>query len=133
MKIKTQDRAPRRSRRGQAFFVKFPRCIEDLFRVHLTEGRKPFVVMRTIALGKVDYENFLTDMTVERVFLELASPLRQAQLDGSLPCVLVKRRGERDGVLVVPDEQGYVIWAAYVSAPSASSQQAVFGRRFVAD
>jgi len=45
-----------------AFFVRHPFRIEDLKTPHPYEQRKPFVVVKTIELSKIDYENFIADL-----------------------------------------------------------------------
>ncbi len=98
---------------GRAYFVKYPSRIEDLFRLHLLTDRKRYAVVKIVTLPHIDYENFVTDMTVERGFLAESAPFCQARDDGARPCVLVRRRGRKDGVLVSPDSVGFVIWAAF--------------------
>jgi hypothetical protein len=98
---------------GRAYFVKYPSRIEDLFRLHLLTDRKRYVVVKIVMLPRIDYENFVTDMTVERSFLAESAPFCRAWSDGARPCVLVRRHGRKGGVLVSPDPVGFVIWAAF--------------------
>ena len=67
-----------------------------------------------MTLVRIDYENFITDFTVERWFLKKNVPLCRTQKDSNLFCVFVRQHGQKDGVLVVPDELGMVAWAAYL-------------------
>ena len=53
-----------------AFFVKHPFRIEDLKVPHRYETRKRFVVVKTIELSKIDYDNFVADLCVDRIFIE---------------------------------------------------------------
>jgi hypothetical protein len=46
-----------------AFFVKHPFRIEDLKVPHRYETRKRFVVVKTIELSKIDYDNFVALFT----------------------------------------------------------------------
>jgi len=106
----------------RTYFVKYPSRIEHLLRLHLLTDEKPFVLVGRVVLPQIDYENFITDMTVERLFLEKWAPLCRTQKGGALPCVLVRQRGRRDGVLVVPDREGFVIWAAFVKNAEGASE-----------
>jgi hypothetical protein len=105
----------------RAFFVKYPSRIEHLRRLHLLTEERPFSIVGRVLLPRIDYENFITDMTVERQFLEKWARCR-ARRDGARPCGLVRQRGRRDGVLVVPDREGFVIWAAYVRDAEGASE-----------
>ena len=104
--------------KDQAFFAKYPVRIDDLLRPHALTGQKPYTVVAFVTLERIDYENFITDFTVERWFLKKTVPFCRAQNDNSLACVFVRQHGHRGGVLVVPDELGMVVWAAYL--PNAS-------------
>ncbi len=106
----------------RAYFVKYPSRIEHLLRLHPLTDERPFCIVGRVLLPRIDYENFITDMTVERQFLEKWAPLCRAQSGGVRPCVLVRQRGRRDGVLVVPDREGFVIWAAYVRDAEGASE-----------
>lgn len=90
---------------GKAYFVKHPRTADDLRRPHLLDEEQTFVI---------DYENFVTDMAVERSFLEGSAGSCAGEDDGALHCLLVRERGKTGGVLVVPEAGGYVLLAAYV-------------------
>jgi hypothetical protein len=98
----------------RAHFTKYPSRIEDLKKPYLLEDQTDYTIVKVISLNWIDYGNFVTDMTVERSFLEKNAPLCRARNDHSLPCVLVRQLGRDDGILVVPDELGYVILASYV-------------------
>lgn len=68
-------------------------------------------IVKTIRLGGMDYENFVTDLLADRAFLENAPGCGE---DGPLVrCLCVTTRG-RDSVLVLPDGTGYVALAALV-------------------
>ncbi len=106
---------------GRAYFRKYPSRIENLQRLHLLTDRIPYTIVKVVVLLRIDYENFITDMTVERDFLEKSAPLCSARQDGVLPCVLVRQRNRKDGVLVLPDHEGFVIWAAYLADVEGAS------------
>ena len=96
-----------------AFFSKHPFRIEDLKTPHRYEQRKPFVVMKTIDLSKIDYDNFIADLCVDRWFIEENKGFCRIDEDGVWLCLLVQRRGQSDGVLVMPDGMDYPKYAAY--------------------
>lgn len=87
---------------GTAYFVRHPRTIDDLYRPHLIEAERPFEVVRVVTLAGIDYENFITDMLADRVFLDGYAHL----CDRSGPvirCLLVRTRRSDLAVLVYPD------------------------------
>ncbi|CFX96979.1 MULTISPECIES: DUF6329 domain-containing protein [Clostridia] len=96
-----------------AFFVKHPFRIEDLKVPHRYEMRKRFAVVKTVELSKIDYDNFIADLYVDRTFIEENKGLCRIDEDGVWLCLLVKRRGQSDGVLVMPDGRDYPKYAAY--------------------
>jgi hypothetical protein len=86
-----------------AFFVKHPFRIEDLKVPHRYETRKRFAVVKTIELSKIDYDNFVADLCVDRTFIEENKGFCHVNEDGVWLCLLVKQRGQSDGVLVMPE------------------------------
>ena len=98
-----------------AHFVRFPRTLEDQRRPYLCTDQQAYEVLETVVLDSIDYGNFISNLDVEREYLAGCYRLHQAGSDGVLHAVLVRRREWKDGVLVVPDRDGYVIWAAYLS------------------
>lgn len=96
-------------RTGTAFFVFHPRTIEEVRRIHDVLQERSYRIVKTITLGVIDYENVITDMLVDRPFLEVYASLCVAPGD----CLYIKRRGAKEGVLVVP-EGAWVRAAAWV-------------------
>lgn len=93
-----------------AYFVKRPRVIQDLAAPHPLEAERAYEVTARVALAGIDYENFVTDMLADRGFIE-----ENAALCGEgevMRCLLVQRRGQDGGVLVVPERGSFVGWAA---------------------
>lgn len=97
---------------GYAYFIPRPRVFADLFRPHLIEEERPYHIVKTVTLPAIDYENFITDMLVDRAFLEAFSPLCTAPGD----CLLVRRHAAYDGVLVIPVDGSFVGSAACYQA-----------------
>lgn len=97
------------SQEGTAYFVYSPRTISDLFQPHDLRNEKAYRVVQTVSLSAMSYENFITDMLADRQFLEDCADICG---EGEIwQCVLVKQRGNAEGVLVVPDGC-YVKYAA---------------------
>ena len=99
-------------RTGFAYFVESPRIIEDLLAPHPIEQETQYEIVNTVKLAKIDYENFITDMIADRLFIEENAAL--CAQGGVWRCLLVQQRGRTDGVLVMPVDGCYVGWAAYV-------------------
>jgi hypothetical protein len=96
---------------GYAFFVERPRRIEDLMVPHLVEKERPFRIVTEVQLPAIDYENFITDMLADRQFIEDHG--RRCKKGEVWDCLLVRRRGQPNGVLVMPEDGCFVGWAAY--------------------
>ena len=97
---------------GYAYFVENPRILEDLIVPHPVEMERQFMVVKTVRLTKIDYENFITDMIADRQFIEENAALCSKGTVWN--CIFVQRRGREDGVLVLPIDQSFVGWAAYL-------------------
>ena len=98
-------------RTGYTYFIERPRRIEDLMQLHLLKQERPYEIVKTVVLAKMDYENFITDMLADRQFIEDAAALCSKR--ETWRCLLVRQRGQPDGVLVMPENGCYVGWAAY--------------------
>ena len=99
----------------KAFFVSMPFQIEDLKRPHLNTHRKPYVIVKTVELARIDYENLITDLCVDRWFIEENKSLCGIDGDGVWHCIFAKQRGKMDGVLIMPEGRDFPKWAAYIS------------------
>ena len=100
-------------KKGMAYFVSDPCRIEDLRVLHPVDKERPFEVVKTVKLARIDYENFITDMVADRQFIEDNAAL--CSRGETWRCLLVQQRGHMDGVLVMPEDGCYVGWAAYYS------------------
>lgn len=103
-----------------AFFVEYPFRIEDLIRPYLSEWVKPYIVEKEIRLGKIDYENFITDLCVDRWFIEKYTHLCSIDENGVWHCVLVRQKGKSEGVLVMSEGRVFPKWAAYLPSEEVS-------------
>ncbi len=93
-----------------AYFVKRPRVIQDLAVPHPLEAERAYEVTALVSLVGIDYENFVTDMLADRDFIgENAALCGEGEV---MRCMLVQRRGQDGGVLVVPERGSFVGWAA---------------------
>ena len=96
---------------GYAYFVERPRRIDDLLVPHPIEKERCYRIVAEIQLSAIDYENFITDMLTDRQFLEDHG--RRGKKGEIWDCLLVRRRGQPDGVLVMPEDGCFVGWAGY--------------------
>ena len=96
-----------------AFFVRQPFRMEDLIRPHRLDQRQPFVIEKIIDLARIDFENLITDLCVDRWFIEENKWICRVDKDGVWHCLLVRQRGKTDGVLIMPDGTDYPKFAAY--------------------
>ena len=88
-----------------------PRRLEDIRRPHLPARERPYEIVSRVKLRHIDYENFITDMLADRQFIEDKG---EGCCSGAvMRCILVQEKGKKDGVLVVPEEGCYVMYAAY--------------------
>ena len=53
-------------KKGMAYFVSDPCRIEDLRVLHPVDKERPFEVVKTVKLARIDYDNFITDMVADR-------------------------------------------------------------------
>ena len=79
---------------------------------HLTTDERPYEIVKTVTLGAIDYSNFITDMLADRAFIEENHDL--CEKGKVWRCLLVRKRGQNDGVLVMPEDDSYVGYAAYI-------------------
>ena len=97
---------------SKAYFVPDPSRLEDLIVPHLVSDELPYEIVKTITLGAIDYGNFITDMLADRDFIEENHDLCEKGKVWS--CLFVRKRGQSDGVLVMPEDDSYVGYAAYI-------------------
>ena len=95
---------------GFAYFVHRPRTADELSAPGCGGQNRAYTVVKMVTLGKIDYENFITDMKADRRFIEEYAPL--CAEDDPWKCILVRQRGGGGGILVMPGDGAFVGWAA---------------------
>lgn len=108
-----------------AYFIRHPRTIQDLMPLHALEAEQAFVIAQRISLPPIDYENFLTDMTVDRGFIEENAAKCENGEQEVKRCLFVYCKERHQGVLVVPEEGRWVGEAAYYSERKIASCESV--------
>lgn len=92
----------------KAWFMFRPRRAEDL-TIRNPEGKwMEYRIVKTIMLSKGDYENFTTDLLVDRRFIE--DNALQCKTQGD--CLLVTTRTQQPGLLIIPWRSSFVRYAA---------------------
>ena len=107
---------------GHAFFAERPRTIDDLMQPHLSAHEREYQIVKTIELGKMDYENFITEMLADRQIIEDNAGL--CSRGDVWQCLLVRQRGCSDGIMVMPEGGCYVGWAALANDIEQSLDEA---------
>ena len=92
-----------------AFFVKKPARIGDLRQPHFAAAEQPYRIVKKVRLKAIDYENFITDMYADRWFIERYGALCREPDQ----CLLIQCYRRKDGVLVKPQGESHVGYAAY--------------------
>lgn len=98
--------------KGTAYFVKKPSKLNHLVRPHRIEDEVSYQIVKTILLSQMDYENFATDLTVDREYIEQYAHLCGID-DGVWRCLLIQQENAKSGILVMPEDQCWVGYAAY--------------------
>ena len=95
-----------------ALFVRWPRVLQEIPKMNSVERLRSFVIEKTVILQKIDYVNFVTDMTVERVFLRKYSALCRIDDRDVWHCLLIRRADRHTGLLIMPSRGGFPVCAA---------------------
>ena len=107
-----EERTEGKTVKGTAYFVKKPSRLSNLLKPHRIEDEVPYEIVRTILLPQIDYENIATDLTVDREYIEQYAPLCGIQ-DGVWRCLLIQQENAKTGILVMPEDQSWIGYAAY--------------------
>lgn len=100
--------------RDTAHFVNLPFTLQDLRRPHFADDRRSFAIEKTVELELIEYENFITDLCVDRWYIEENADLMFIDADGVFHCLLVQCQGYDSGVLIMSDGCDFPKWAAYL-------------------
>lgn len=91
---------------GRAYFVDFPRRMEDLMLPHNINAEQEYEIVARVRLGATDFANFINDMAADRAFIE--AHCARCSADDVYRCMLVQQIGRSDGVLIVPTDRCFV-------------------------
>lgn len=94
-----------------AYFVIHPRNVEEV-KNPVASVLLSYRVVRKISLSRIEFQNFYTDFLVDRFFIENNAVLCIHQIP--MDCILVVCRGYSWGILVVPENGGFVGMAALI-------------------
>jgi len=97
---------------NSAYFVRRPRIGDDLREPHLPEEEREYEIVKLITLYQIDYENFYYDMLADRQFIEDWRHL--CAEEPVFRCIAVQSRRSDGCILVVPERECFVKWAAFV-------------------
>lgn len=98
--------------RGTAYFVRKPIRLSQLFKPHRIEDEVPYEIVKTIHLSQLDYENFATDLTVDREYIEQNADFCGIK-DGVWKRLLIQQKNAKDGILVIPEYQSWIGYASF--------------------
>ncbi|MBQ9155858.1 MAG: hypothetical protein IJ137_03665 [Eubacterium sp.] len=93
-----------------AVFVKNPRILSDLSQGSHIGIVHPYEIIKSIALSRIDYENFCADMLADRSYLEEYAPM--CQKGAVWKCLLIFQEESGEGILVMPRGR-FVAMAAF--------------------
>lgn len=103
---------------GEAFFKRKIRTVYELACRDTQEPvviKKRYRIVRTVELNGLCFREFSVNLLSPRDFImESASDLVPEQ-DGTWPCLLVRERGSRSGVLVHSGGKEYARYAALLN------------------
>lgn len=95
---------------GTASFVQTARNLDDVITCE-KRSESPFVVEKELVLSTTDYENFVSDLGVEREYLQIEHA-RCKTIKGTRHCLRVMSKKLQNGLLVQCTDTGYPEWIA---------------------
>ena len=99
-------------RQRSLIFTYHPESVMDFGDAEIPKAVLPYRIVERIVLTRLEYENFLADMSVERQFIEDFALLCVTE-NRQNGCLLIQKGGHRaDGILVLPENGGCVKYAA---------------------
>jgi len=100
---------------GTAYFVEYPFSFEDTRKPLSLHRGKTYEVIAIVDLPQIEFENFITDMTQWREFIDEHGLKCRVTTDGVWQSILVRQKGSDDGYLVMTDGYEYPRWVAYLA------------------
>ena len=103
---------------GTAYFLRNARRVDDLedFRKESVRKRikpKQYITEKVIALSKIDYENFTTDLLADRQLIADNTHLMFVDVNNIWHCLLVLEKGKEDiGILVDGKKKDFPMYSA---------------------
>ena len=103
---------------GTAFFMKDARRIDDLaeFRNDCIKKRKCaklYIIEKTIELNRLEYDNFINDLLVERQYISDNRDLMFSDINNVWHCLLIVQAGKHDtGILVESKKYEFPMYTA---------------------
>jgi hypothetical protein len=107
------------TKQKRALFTRAPRRLSEVGILDFFDNLKLFTIERTIILSRAGFINFVSDMTVERLYLKRYRTLCKIDDQGVWHCLFVALRGFREGLLVMVDDLGIpnfvaLFWKKYI-------------------
>ncbi len=102
------------SNKGTARFTHLPLRVQDLDRASADTADHSFEIVKRIALDTLEYIRFTLNMSVRRGYIDAYEGGNPS--GGPFQCILLYPVGfENEGILVVPDEDCTVAYAAHAA------------------
>ncbi len=96
----------------------FKRKIRTVYELACRAGheaaamKRRYRIIKTVELNSLSFREFSVNLLTPRDFIMDSAPVLTAEADGTWPCLLVKERGVRSGVLVHSEGKEYARYAA---------------------
>ncbi len=94
-----------------ANFIKNPSTINDLLHICLTKQLKKYSISKSIEIPQIDYDNFITDLCVDREYIEKNKSLCYIK-NLTYHCLYIHPTNSNVGILVMCDNKNYPKFAA---------------------
>ena len=87
---------------GTAFFVDFPRILDELKQPHLLKAERPYEIAATVTLGKMDYDNFTKPYgkTISEIFAAIRKNFRYRTCSIHWICAIVFHEKNADAAKI---------------------------------
>ena len=85
-----------------------------MLKPHKETQRNSFVVEKSVRLSRIEFENFITDMLIEREFIAKNAFLMFIDSNNTWHCIKICCVDINFSLLIMSDKQDYPLWAAYL-------------------